>query len=505
MTIAITGVTGNMGQAVLDAVIGVDGLNAIKLLVRSPKRVHKLLNHHKKFADKVQLIHGDMTDKNALKQLVTDSDLVINLAAVIPPRSDKNPQSAVACNESGVDILVGEIEKSDKQPALIHTSSVAVYGNRSGGHPYGRVGDPLPASPLCVYTATKLRGEMRVLESNIEKWAILRQSAMLHPKMLSDNIHDGLMFHTTFDAPLEWVTAHDSGLLIKHIVQKFISNAMPDNFWRRVFNIGGSKENRKYGIQIFDEGFAIIGGGARQFFRPVWSATRNFHGVWYLDGDELNNMFDYITQTTEEYWKSIFESHPWLKLGRLVPKCLIRRFLFERLQKDSNAPTYWAKHNDEARLIAYFGGRAKYDELAAKSWEDIGEYNGDGVRAMEDNAEPVYYGFDFSKPDGELTQADLEGVAKAHGGELLGTFDGDMYKKLEWKTQDGEIFSARPYTVLRAGHWFNPIYKSFVWDFDRLAKKDKILASIWYDTHDKDENIVYSLDENYKAVARRFR
>ena len=501
MTVAITGITGNMGQAAFKALTDAK-VDEIRLLIRSPKRLKKLLKANKALRSKVTVVSGGMTDRNAIKQLIMGADLVINMAAVIPPRSDQNPQAAIDCNQTGSDILVSEIERiTENQPALIHISTVAVYGNRTGAHPFGRVGDPLLASPLDVYSATKMRGEFRVLESSIQKFAVLRQSAMLHPQMLSDNIHDGLMFHTAFDAPLEWVTAYDSGVLIRNIVNQFADGSLPDKFWKRCYNIAGGKSNRCYGMQTFDDGFAVVGGSTKDFFKPGYNAARNFHGVWYLDGNELNDMFHYQSQTPGMYWQEIFKAHPMFKLGKAVPKRVIGYFVVKRLLKDKNAPAYWAAHNDEAKMIAYFGGKDKYNELQQLTWNDYALKDSAEIQNLTDNESPVNYGYDIDKPDSEIQEADVAAVAEAHGGKLLSAFDGDLYKKLDFVTQDGEKFTARAYTVLRAGHWYNPLYKDFVWDFDRLSKADKIFASVWYDTHDKDENYVYSLDENFIAHA----
>ena len=57
----------------------------------------------------------------------------------------------------------------------------------------------------------------------------------------------------------------------------------------------------------------------------------------------------------------------------------------------------------------------------------------------------------------------------------------------------------KPYSII-CGHWYNISYKEYKWDFDRLSKKDKIYASIWYDSHQKNENNLYSFDENFNAV-----
>lgn len=506
MTISVTGITGNMGQAVLTALAPLREIAKLKLLAHNAKRMKKLLKKHKSLRDKTEVICGGLNNAESVKRLAENSDLIINMAAVIPPHSDQNPRAAVECNEKGVALLTSEIEKiKERQPALIHVSTVALYGSRSGGHPFARVGDPLLVSPLDVYSATKLRGEFCVLESSVARRAVLRQSAMLHPKMFADNIHDGLMFHTVYDCPLEWTTDHDSGLLIRNIVERFCRGDIPENFWGRCYNIAGGKANRQYGIQSFDDGFRYIGGKTKDFFKPGYSATRNFHGVWYLDGDVLNDMFGFQTQTAAAFWQHFFANHALFKLGRIVPKSLIRQFVFKRLLRDKNSPAYWAKHGEDARIIAHFGSRENYDRLQKTAWQDISLPDVYNIKNLSDNADPVYYGFDYSKPDGEITQTDLENVAAAHGGRLLSTFDGDMFRKVDWETQDGEKFSARPYTVLRAGHWINPIYREFVWDFDRLAKTDKIFASVWYDSHAADEDIVYSLDDAFRAHARRLR
>ena len=56
---------------------------------------------------------------------------------------------------------------------------------------------------------------------------------------------------------------------------------------------------------------------------------------------------------------------------------------------------------------------------------------------------------------------------------------------------------------LRAGHWLSSIYTENVWDFDRLSKKDKIFASVWHDSHERDEDMRYSYDENFNAHAEK--
>ena len=511
MRLAITGSTGNMGRAVMEQLCAMDEkIEHIKLLSRSPENIKKLLKKCKPLKNKTEVIIGSVADENVCARLASDCDYVINMGAVIPPVSDFNPKAAVEANEIGARTLVSAVEKiTQNQPKFIHISTMALYGNRNHLHPWGRVGDPLLVSPFDVYAATKLRGEFCVLQSKIAKWAVIRQTAMLHDKMLSDNMSDGLMFHTCFNSPLEWATAHDSGLLIANILKKDTEEDLGGKFWKKCFNLGGGAQNRITGYDTLNDGFKIIGGSAKDFFRPYYNATRNFHGLWFTDGEALEELFEYQTQSVKDYWNHIAKLHPAYALGKIVPKGIIRSAAIKKLFKNYNAPAYWAKHGDTQRLAAYFGGKENYDALPRK-WDNFdllceGRADGADIDYEKLRTVPteIDYGFDFSKSDSEICESDLKSVAQGHGGKLLGeNFEkGDVYRDLEWETQDGEKFTASAYTVLRAGHWYNPVYKSLVWDFDRLCKKDKIWAQIWYDSHGKDEDRRYELDRNFAEVS----
>ncbi|MDE5562723.1 MAG: NAD(P)-dependent oxidoreductase [Clostridiales bacterium] len=493
--VAITGVTGNMGNEVMCELVSSCIVEKFRVLLYADKKEKAFLKKYAHLINNgtVEVIHGSIADESICKHFVCDMDYVINLASVIPPHSDGNPQAAIECNEKGVNELVYAIERLPKenQPKLIHISTVALYGNRNEKHPYAKVGDPLLVSPYDVYAATKLRGEFRVLESSIEKWVVLRQTAMLHKNMLSDNMSDGLMFHTPFNAPLEWVTAHDSGRLIRKIIEKD-SREEVAGFWKRVFNIGAPESNRITGYETLDHGFSIIGGTAKQFFSPQDNATRNFHGVWFSDGQELEKLFGYQSQTETDYWIEMANAHKVYKLGKLLPKRLIRRFTVSKLKHSKNAPAYWANNGDSAKLLAFFGGKENYDALPDK-------WNGVHIPVKSDYAPDDYH--TSQKPDSEITIDDLREYANLHRGQLITQHfeTGDVYAKLTWCTQDGTMFTATAYSVICAGHWYSPIYERFEWDFDRLAKKDKVFAQYWYDSHGSSENVKYYLDEQFNA------
>lgn len=513
--IALTGADGNMGREVLREVMEIDGVTVRVLVLDTAKGRRFLKSVKNKYKDRLEVVMGNVADEEVCLKLVDNVDYVINCAAVIPPHSDKYPEKAVECNLDGVISLLNAIKAQKEAPRLIHISTVALYGNRNYKHPWGRVGDPLLPSVYDIYAASKLKGERLVLESDLRYWTVLRQTAMLHERMLMDNISDGLMFHTCFNTPLEWVTAQDSGLLIRRIIEKDLKGEN-ENFWRRVFNIGGGALNRKTGYDTFEEGFAIIGGSAEKFMKPGWNTIRNFHGLWFYDGQTLEEMYGYQRQSVTDYWNWILKKHGYYRLGKIVPPSLLRKIVIQRLLKDKNAPQKWIADGDKGKVKAYFGSEEnvinrpnswKEYYVIAKGRVSDGDIDYEDLRDIEkvrENGLLLNHGYDENKPDSELDIEVMRKAAAYRGGKCLSESmtKGDLYTPLTWECCDGHVFTATPYTVLKAGHWC-PDCQPGAWDYDRLAKKMPFYAQVWYDSHAKGENYVYRFDKNYRAICEK--
>ena len=503
MIVGLLGSSGHMGIKTLEEFLKISEIDTVKVLLEKNEKRNKLV---KKLANankgRVEILIGDIANKEDIEKFIEGCSYVFNLAAVIPPKSDKHPELSYLANEVGPRNLVKAIEKHP-EIKLIDITSVALYGHRNEKHPFERVGDPLIPSVYDVYAAHKLRGEFHILESDIPNFVIIRQTAMIYLEMLTANMSDGLMFHTAFNDPLEWSTAEDSGLLMANIIKEDLKgNLTQDNFWRKIFNLGAGKENRITGFATIDGGFKLMGSSCKKFYDPNYNVTRNFHGGFYYDGDELEKLFHYQRDKIDDYWGKIKKKYPYFAAGKIVPAKLLKAFTIKPLLKDSNAPLYWYKHNDIPRLTAFFGGKEQYEKLSS-DWKDFELWDYKPYQDF-DKYEPIDYGFDINKNDKEVTFEDLVNVAKLHGGKLLSKEfrTGDVYAKLEWENSDGEKFIARPHTILRGGHWWNPLYVSYTWDFDRLSKKDMIFAAYWYDSHDKDEDHCYYMNDQYEALMK---
>jgi len=500
MIVTLFGAAGHMGFPSLEEFITIEQVDKVKVLLEVKYKRNKLVeNLAKKNPGKIKILYGTVASKEDIEKAVEGASYLFNLAAAIPPRADKFPEDSRLANEVGVKNIVRVLE-NHPEIKLIDITTVALYGHRNKRNPWVRVGDPLFPGIFDFYTVHKLRGEFAILESSIPNFAIIRQSAMIYLDMLTANMSDGLMFHTPFNNAIEWSTAEDSARLLANIIRADLKGDLNhDNFWGKIFNLGSGEESRISGYDTIQGGFALFGGDAKDFFEPNYNCVRNFHCGFFADGEKLNNLFHYREDNVNDYWGKILKAHPVFKMAKIVPTKLIKKFSILKIMKDSNAPAYWYAHNDIPRITAFFGSMKEYEDQP-KDWKDFDLWDYKAERSIV-HYKPIDYGFNIDKSDEDITYGDLVNVAKKHGGKLLSKSfkKGDVYAKLEWENSDGEIFIARPYTVLRGGHWWNALYTKYEWDFDRLAKKDEIYAQLWYDSHSKDENHCYYFDENLEA------
>ncbi|MCR4662170.1 MAG: NAD-dependent epimerase/dehydratase family protein [Clostridia bacterium] len=512
--IAITGASGNMGSETIRQVLELDIVDKVKVLLVNENRERKDNRKWKrKYKDKVDIFFGDVANYDDCLKLVEGSDYVLHLAAIIPPKADHHAKETDACNRIGTENIVKAVLATNPQPKLVHISTVAIYGNRDYLHPWGRIGDPLLPSAYDEYATSKIKGERYVLESDIKTFVVLRQTGILYKNMLLANMSDGLMFHTCYNVPIEWVTAKDSGLMLKHLIEKDSSGTLKEGFWNKCYNIGGGPNQRITGFETFDRGFQIIGGSTEKFMKPDWNATRNFHCMWFEDSSELNNYLDFWRQSFEDYWVEVENAYKIFKVAKIFPPKLISALALKPLLRNSNAPKYWIKNYLDGRVIAAFGSVEKANNLP-KKWE---EFNVLCKGKNPDNGSPIDYdmmrnpemikdfgyhldhGYDETKDDSMLDLPDMQQAAEFRGGKCISNtmIKGDLYTKLEWQCGLGHTFKSNPYTILKAGHWCPICCQPEPWKYDELAKTSKFFAQVWYDSHAENENEEYWFDENH--------
>ncbi len=126
MRIAITGLSGFLGHYVAKKLFERDV--QIKALVRSTSNT----SHLKDYEEKITFVQGDLADKNSLRKLVQDTDIVIHMAyerdgAGFREAASRDIKKFLDTNLSGsLELLDASKQSGVRQ--FIFTSSCAVYG-----------------------------------------------------------------------------------------------------------------------------------------------------------------------------------------------------------------------------------------------------------------------------------------------------------------------------------------------------------------------------------------
>jgi len=79
----------------------------------------------------------------------------------------------------------------------------------------------------------------------------------------------------------------------------------------------------------------------------------------------------------------------------------------------------------------------------------------------------------------------------------------NLETKLLWECSEGHKFEAKLTTIIKAGHWCEECFENHTWSFDKLAKKNPFYAQVYYNSHDKNENMIYYFDKDFNIVYYR--
>jgi len=437
------------------------------VLILRPSKVNKKNFKEYENEEGVVIVWGDLTKFEDVKKAVTGCDYVLHPAAFIAPEADAHPQVAKAVNTGGAINLVNAIKEQPNggdNIRFVNIGTVAEYGDRLPPIHMVKVGDPFKPSVGDFYATTKIAGERAVIESGLKWWASMRQTFICIPNLMS--LMDPIAFHQPPRTCIEFITAEDTGFGLVETMK------CPDDFYGRVYNIGGGPACRVTYFDFLERTFRLFGLDAEKIMPRNWFGIRNFHCNWWADSDVLNNYTHHQRHSFEDYMKVVEKNaSPFLryggKLGGKIPgvHSLVRELVMKRYAD----PLHWIQKNEVEKIKAFFGSR--------EAWENIGSWKD----------------YDHSKPGTERVIKPYEGndwneLAKSRGGQCLKPDSKDPTVKTKWKCGFGHEFEATP-RLVRTGHWC-PQCTPPAWHWDEIAKVDPLFASVWYPNHSKDENQV---------------
>jgi nucleoside-diphosphate-sugar epimerase len=174
----------------------------------------------------VEMAWGDIRDAAAVAGATAGVDVVLHLAAIIPPVSEERPEEARAVNVDGTRNVVAACQGQPRPPRLLFASTFDVHGHTLHKPPPRQVDDPLVATDG--YTTHKITCEQLVRDSGLD-WCIFRFADV--PVLGMRQPHP-IMFEIGLENRIESLHADDAALAIVNALHT-------PPVWGRILFVGG--------------------------------------------------------------------------------------------------------------------------------------------------------------------------------------------------------------------------------------------------------------------------
>ena len=158
LTIAITGGAGRIGRLVA---ADLRGWGARLRILDLPQANFEGLTGE----EGISVFAGDITDRDYVAEALTDCDVVVHLAAVLPPVADENEALAQRVNVEGTASVLAAMQGKSPPARLVFSSSVVVYGDTQATGPPVTCDRPLAG--LGSYARSKMQSEALIADSGI--------------------------------------------------------------------------------------------------------------------------------------------------------------------------------------------------------------------------------------------------------------------------------------------------------------------------------------------------
>lgn len=487
----MTGAAGGMGYESFKMMKPDLGkLYDLVILVRDSDKNRKLFERYIGTAG-IQVKFADLLDKEAARDCVKRSDICLHIAAFVSPAADYYPDRAMKNNFGSTKNIVDAIHGLGKQDTykMVYIGTVAETGDRMPPIHWGRVGDPIKPSMFDYYAVSKVAAERYVIEAGLKYWVSLRQTGIFGPAMAK--IRDAIQFHNCLNNVLEYVSDRDSGRMMRNLCAFDAEGSLDQSFWGHIYNIGGGESCRTDTWTMYEKMYSEMGFTNLDYvIQPRYTATRNFHGQYYLDSDKLedylrfrsDSMQYFIDAYLKEAGAGVQFAQKLCRMpgGQKIMGAIIKSTFKEALNSE-HGTKHWLDENMEDHIEAYWGSR--------KAWEAIPEKLSENERFADwDKVVFLDHGYDETKPEEELDYEDMKKAVEFRGGQLLSANmkKGDWSGKLEMKCAFGHTFKASPRLILEGGHWC-PECERKSWNYGNRAKVDPFFAQVWTPLHEEDE------------------
>ncbi|MFW9923326.1 MAG: NAD-dependent epimerase/dehydratase family protein [Candidatus Thorarchaeota archaeon] len=309
MIIAITGASGNLGNNVLQLLVKSD--NQIRCLFTGSSRSLNTINKYRRY---IKVVRGDIRDYKCVFNFLEGVDIVLHLAAIVPPRFNRERLNySREVNVEGTKNIIKAIEEHKQKTKLIFPSSVAVWGDvRKRGACILTEDDPTNPNADDLYAQQKILSEEYIRKSKIT-WSIFRFGFMPNVSSLK---FDPMMFDVPLDTNMEIVHVKDAA--------KAVVNGMNnEKIWGKIILIAGGESCRITYKQFVTTMLDTMGIG---MLPEEAFGNYDFHCGW-MDTSESQNLLQYQNYSFDSLIKELKSKTKLLRFFAKLFRPIAKQFL----------------------------------------------------------------------------------------------------------------------------------------------------------------------------------
>lgn len=278
MKVLVTGAFGNIGFSAVQELIR-QGHTVRGFDLRTPATEKKA----RQLAGKAEVIWGDIRQAEQVAAAVRDQDVIVHLAAILPPDVDERLELAEAVNVGGLRNVLEAAKQQASPPNILFSSSLDVFGFTQDQPPPRKVTDPVQATDA--YTRHKLQGEELVKSSGLT-WAIYRFADV--PPLAARKPHP-IMYRVPLNTRFEMLHTLDAGLAIANGITK-------QELWGRIWLIGGGPRCQVYYRDYLERMLDAMGIGKL----PEQAFGHDPYCTDWLDTEESERLLHYQRHSFDE-------------------------------------------------------------------------------------------------------------------------------------------------------------------------------------------------------------
>lgn len=246
MKVLVTGGAGRVGYHVIDKLLE-KGYH-----VRAFDLPDVNWNHLKDIEIEIQ--KGDITNLSDVKTACEDIEVVIHLAAILPPKSEANIQVTNNINFQGTNNIIQNI----KDEHIIFSSSISVYGITSSEKSPINEAHPLQAHNI--YSMSKIIAE-RLIKESANSYNILR----IAPISILDLVELPPIIPYKSNQRVEFIFVED--------VAHALVNTIEKSRLGETYNIAGGESWQMTGAEYIERFYQALGVEVEPFFSDTYTSV----------------------------------------------------------------------------------------------------------------------------------------------------------------------------------------------------------------------------------------